>query len=94
MKTRGGKTRAGVLKITTATPGVDVPNQEHEPEDPGEMEIESVVVLPDIPYLPRPRKRPYSKVHKGKIYPILLHSLNCFPLNGKLFGFFNGSSTS
>jgi hypothetical protein len=70
MKTRGGKTRAGVLKITTATPGVDVPNQEHEPEDPGEMEIESVVVLPDIPYLPRPRKRPYSNVHKGKIYPL------------------------
>jgi len=68
MKTRGGKTRAGVLKITTATPGVDVPNQEHEPEDPGEKQIESVISEPDIPFLARPRKRQHTNVVKGKIF--------------------------
>jgi hypothetical protein len=83
MKTRGGKTQPGALKYPTSTSREDVQEekqeQEHEPEDPGEKQIESVINEPDILSLPRPKKRHYSNVLKGKIFISfpnhLLHSI-------------------
>ena len=72
MKTRGGRKQLGAGKNPTSTSGEDVPEEEqeqvHEPEDPGEKQIVSVIDEPAIPSLPRPRKRQHSNVVKGKIF--------------------------
>ena len=73
MKTRGGRKQGvGKGKNPTSTSGEDVPEEEqeqvHEPEDPGEKQIVSVIDEPAIPSLPRPRKRQHSNVVKGKIF--------------------------
>jgi hypothetical protein len=73
MKTRGGRKQGvGKGKNPTSTSREDVPEEEqeqvHEPEDPGEKQIESVISEPDIPFLARPRKRQHTNVVKGKIF--------------------------
>jgi len=66
------KQGVGKGKNPTSTSGEDVPEEEqeqvHEPEDPGEKQIESVISEPDIPFLARPRKRQHTNVVKGKIF--------------------------